>query len=62
MQYRLLADSGCTDGSCPTFFVNSAGDVRVRGYDPVDPNREVEVDIPATKWAVLMANMASGGR
>ncbi len=62
MTYRLLAHSDCTDGSCPTFFVNSVGDVRVRGYDPADPTREIDVDIPAAKWSALMANMPSGGQ
>jgi hypothetical protein len=50
MTYRLLADSGCTDGTCPTFFIEDTGEVRVRGYDPdsgrgagrVDPGRAVD--------------------
>lgn len=64
MTWNLLATS-CTDGSCPTFFVNAAGDVKVRGYDPDhvnDPGREFDVVIPAAKWAALMASMPSGGQ
>ncbi len=58
MTYRLLADSGCTDGTCPTFFIDDdSGDVLVRGYDPADPNVEIDVRIPAARWAVLMTNV-----
>lgn len=65
MTWNLLAASGCTDGTCPTFFVNAAGDVKVRGYDPAhmnDPSRESDVVIPAAKWAALMASLPSGGQ
>ncbi len=61
MTFRLLADSGCTDGTCPTFFVDDAtGTVRVRGYDSTDPTRKRELDvlIPADRWAALMGNLA----
>lgn len=58
MTLRLLADSGCDDGTCPTFFIDdSTGDVTVRGYNPDDPTEEIDVRIPAAKWAVLMANV-----
>lgn len=58
MTVRVLADSDCDDGTCPTFFIeNAAGDVRVRGYDPQDATREIDVLIPAARWAVLIANM-----
>jgi hypothetical protein len=61
MTYRLLADSGCTDGTCPTFWVDeTTGDVKVRGYhpdDPDDPAHELDVVIPAAKWAVLMSKL-----
>jgi hypothetical protein len=61
MTYRLLADSGCTDGTCPTFWVDEkTGDVKVRGYDPNDPTRELDVLIPAAKWLLLMAGMNVG--
>jgi hypothetical protein len=57
MTYRLLADSGCTDGTCPTFFINpETGDVRVRGYDPAT-GEERDVDIPAAKWATLVSKL-----
>lgn len=58
MTYRLLADSGCTDGTCPTFFIHpETGDVKVRGYDPAT-GEERDVIIPAAKWAVLMQNVS----
>lgn len=65
MTYRLLASSDCIDGNCPTFFVDdSTGTVKVRGYDPTDPTgkREIDVVIPAAKWATLLANLPSGGQ
>lgn len=60
MELVVLADSGCPDGVCPTFLIDEAtGDVYVRGYDPRDPSghRELDVRIPAARWATLMANM-----
>lgn len=65
MTNRLLSYSNCTDGSCPTFWVDDAtGDVTVRGYDPDDPTRKVELDvvIPPARWAALMANLPNAGR
>jgi hypothetical protein len=57
MTYRLLADSGCNDGTCPTFFIDDeTGDVKVRGSGP-DGVTEIDVTIPAAKWAVLMTNV-----
>lgn len=57
MTYRLLADSGCNDGTCPTFFIDDeTGDVKVRGYGP-DGITEIDVTIPAERWAVLMTNL-----
>lgn len=58
MTWLLLAASGCTDGSCPTFFVNPAtGDVKVRGYHPDNPTTERDVVIPAAQWAALIAKL-----
>lgn len=58
MTYRLLADSGCTDGTCPTFFTDDeTGDVIVRGYDDSDPTTERDVRIPAAKWARLVSQL-----
>lgn len=57
MTYRLLADSGCTDGSCPTFFIDDETEtVKVRGYAP-DGVTEIDVTIPGDRWAVLMTNL-----
>lgn len=52
--------TSCDGGDCPTFSVNpTTGDVRVRGYDPTDPQRrrELDVDIPAADWARLVAQL-----
>lgn len=65
MTNRLLAHSDCTDGTCPTFWVDDVtGDVTVRGYSPADPTRRAELDvvIPAPRWAALMANLPNVGR
>lgn len=57
MTYRLLAHSGCMDGNCPTFFIDDeTGDVKVRGYDS-DGITELDVTIPAERWAALMTNL-----
>lgn len=57
MTFELMAAS-CDGGDCPTFFLDRAsGTVRVRGYDPHDSAREVDVDIPATAWARLVAQI-----
>lgn len=57
MTLRVLAASGCTDGSCPTFWVDDeTGDVTVRGYGP-DGVTELDVTIPADRWAVLITNL-----
>lgn len=54
MTFRVLADSGCTDGTCPTVWLDeTTGDVVVRGYDEADPTVERDVRIPAViaaKW------------
>jgi hypothetical protein len=57
MAKRLLADSGCIDGNCPTFFVDDeTGEVTVRGYGP-DGVTELDVTIPAAQWSKLMTNV-----
>ena len=63
MTNRLLSHSGCTDGSCPTLWVDdTTGVVTVRGYDPSNPKTELDVVIPAARWAALMANLPNAGR
>lgn len=58
MAYRLLADDGCTDGNCPRFEIDDVtADVIVRGYDPDDPTRELDVRIPAASWTHLVAQL-----
>lgn len=57
MAKRVLAESGCMDGNCPTFFIDDAtGEVTVRGYGP-DGVTEIDVTIPAAQWATLIANL-----
>lgn len=57
MVFDILATS-CDGGDCPTFFIDhEAGTVRVRGYDPRDPTREIDVEIPGPAWARLVAQL-----
>lgn len=56
-QYEILARS-CPDGDCPTIFRNTTtGAIRVRGADPSDPTRELDVDFTPETWAGLMAQL-----
>lgn len=58
MALTVLASSTCDDGDCPTFFLNEAtGDVTVRGYDPTNPSRELDVRIPGPTWAHLISQL-----
>jgi hypothetical protein len=58
MTYRVLASSSCQDGDCPTFWVDDAtGTVKVRGYDPTDPTKELDVTIPGPRWAQLVSQL-----
>ncbi len=43
----------CRNGSCCTIWRLPTGGIRVRGKDPQDPSRELEVHVPAADWAVL---------
>lgn len=55
--FEILSTS-CDGGDCPTFFVDrETGTVRVRGVDPADPSRELDVDIPADAWSTLIARL-----
>lgn len=54
----IAHSSGCEDGSCPTFFLDSkTGDVVVRGYDLNLTGVEHDVRIPASEWAFLVAQL-----
>ena len=55
--FEILSTS-CDGGDCPTFFIDRDTDaVRVRGFDPTDPTRELDVDIPAAAWATLVSRL-----
>ena len=55
--FEILSTS-CDGGDCPTFFIDRTTEtVRVRGYDPIDPCQELEVDIPVTAWGTLLARL-----
>lgn len=57
--FEVIAATDCRDGNCPTIWRHQqTGAVRVRGYDPADPSRELDVDIPAAAWAMIRADLA----
>lgn len=68
MAYSLLAGT-CTDGPCPTLYIDDAtGDVVVQGYRPRwnlrrlipgrVPLREGLLHIPAKDWEKLTSQLA----
>lgn len=59
MELTVLAHSpNCEGGNCATFWQDpTTGVVRVRGTDPGDPSRELDVDIPGDTWAYLIAQL-----
>lgn len=57
MAKTVLATT-CWNGDCPKFLRDDlTEDVTVRGYDPADPTRELDVQIPATDWAMLVSQL-----
>jgi len=58
MELTVIASSNCDDGDCPTIYVDSEGNVGVKGY--VDPRHPVEERISwmsAESWHHLLAQL-----
>jgi len=50
----------CKNGSCPTVGRNpSTGRVRLRGYDPQDPTRDLDVEWSAEDLAHLVPQLVA---
>jgi hypothetical protein len=58
--YEPIAVTGCRDGNCSTVWRHrTTGTIRVRGKDPQNPGRELDVDISAADFAVLAPQIAA---
>lgn len=56
----IAATSECRNGNCSTVWRNSStGVVRLRGTDPNDPTREIDVDWSAADFAQLAPQIAA---
>lgn len=54
----IAATPDCRDGNCPTIARHKiTGAVRVRGYDPANPGKELDLDIPAEAWTHILAEL-----
>lgn len=50
----------CRNGNCPTAWRNpDTGAVRMRGQDPADPTRELDIEWSAAEFAVLAPQIAA---
>jgi len=60
--YEVIAHTDCRNGNCPTVWRHrTTGVVRLRGYDPDDPTREIDVEWSAEDFARLAPQLAAFG-
>jgi hypothetical protein len=52
MKLRLIADNGCTGGTCPTAYLTEKGTAVVQGYAVDDPEVLAQLGLPAGETAV----------
>jgi hypothetical protein len=52
MKHRLIADNGCTGGTCPTAYLTDRGTAVVQGYVVDDPEALAALGLPAGETAV----------
>jgi hypothetical protein len=52
MKLRLIADNGCTGGTCPTAYLTDRGTAVVQGYTLDDPEVLAQLGLPAGENAV----------
>ncbi len=56
----IAATSECRNGNCPTVWRNpTTGAVRLRGADPNDPSKELDVQWSAADFATLAPQIAA---
>ena len=56
----IASTSECRNGSCPTVWRSStSGAVRLRGQDPSDPTREIDIEWSAADFAQLAPQIAA---
>jgi hypothetical protein len=52
MKLHLIADNGCTGGTCPTAYLTDRGTAVVQGYAVDDPEVLAQLGLPAGENAV----------
>jgi hypothetical protein len=52
MKLHLIADNGCTGGTCPTAYLTDRGTAVVQGYAVDDPEVLAQLALPAGENAV----------
>lgn len=59
--FEVIANtSECRNGNCPTVWRSRAtGAVRLRGQDPADPTREIDIEWSAPDFAMLAPQIAA---
>jgi hypothetical protein len=60
MAFDVIARSaGCEGGNCPTIrHDRTTGTIRIRGYRPDDRTTELDVEMSASEWAFLVAQIS----
>ncbi len=50
----------CRNGNCPTVWRHrTTGALRLRGQDPTDPEREIDIEWSAAEFAALAPQLAA---
>jgi hypothetical protein len=52
MKLRLIANNGCSGGTCPTTYLTDRGTAIVQGYLVNDPDTMAELQLPPGETAV----------
>ena len=52
MKLRLIADNGCSGGTCPTAYLTDQGTAVIQGYVVDDPAALAQLGLPAGETAV----------
>lgn len=52
MKLHVIADNGCSGGTCPTAYLTDRGTAVVQGYLVNDPDALAQLGLPAGETAV----------